>query len=76
MDITKERPQHVWIGYDENDLSVGRWQLIQYEDIYNYFSHCKYQGHTIVNYQIKRREDEVKNRKEEESAAKPAGDGG
>lgn len=24
IDITKERPQHVWLGFDENDISVGK----------------------------------------------------
>lgn len=47
IDITKERPQDMWLGFDEEDLSVGKWQLIQYDDILDFCSHCKNQGNTI-----------------------------
>ncbi|KAG5580305.1 hypothetical protein H5410_050932 [Solanum commersonii] len=31
VDLTKARPRHVWIGLDEEDLTIGRWQTIEYE---------------------------------------------
>lgn len=64
MDITKERPQHVWLGFDEEDLSIGKWQLIQYEDIPDYYECCRYQGHIMAKCIIKRRDDETKRKKE------------
>lgn len=33
IDITKGRPPHVWMGFDEEDFTVGRWQAIQYEGL-------------------------------------------
>lgn len=39
IDIIKERQQHVWLEFDENDIFVGKWQLIQYEDISEYCIH-------------------------------------
>lgn len=68
MDITKERTQYVWMGYDENHLSMGKWQLIQYEDLLEYCLHCKHQGHSIGKCMIKRIDEETLRRKEEEEA--------
>lgn len=28
MDLTKTRPPHVWMGFDEEDITVGRWKAI------------------------------------------------
>lgn len=64
MDITKERPQHVWLGFDEDDISAGKYQLIQYEDIPDYCFHYKHLGHTIAKCMIKMKEDEARRRKE------------
>ncbi|KAG5605797.1 hypothetical protein H5410_027289 [Solanum commersonii] len=36
IDITKERPQHVWLGFSEKDLSLGKWQIIEFEDVPSY----------------------------------------
>lgn len=33
---------------------------MQYEDIPDYYNHCKHQGYPIDNCRIKRREDELK----------------
>lgn len=63
MDISKERPQHVWLGYDENDLSISKWQLIQYKDILAYCFYCKHQGHTIDKCMINKMKNEAKRRK-------------
>lgn len=70
MDITKERPQHAQLGYDEDYLSVGKWQLIQYEDIPDYCAYYKHQGHPITKCMVKKREDDVRKRKEDEIADK------
>uniref|UniRef100_M1DPZ0 LINE-type retrotransposon LIb DNA, complete sequence, Insertion at the S14 site n=1 Tax=Solanum tuberosum TaxID=4113 RepID=M1DPZ0_SOLTU len=45
VDLTKARPRHVWIGLDEEDLTIGRWQTIEYESIPPYCEYCKHQGH-------------------------------
>ncbi|XP_055803516.1 uncharacterized protein LOC129872594 [Solanum dulcamara] len=65
MDITKERPQHVWLGIDEEDHNKGKWQAIQYEGLLEYCSYCKHQGHTMTRCNVKRRDEE---RKEAEEA--------
>ncbi|XP_055814562.1 uncharacterized protein LOC129884257 [Solanum dulcamara] len=65
MDITKERPQHVWLGIDEEDHNKGKWQAIQYESLPEYCSYCKHQGHTMTRCNVKRRDEE---RKEAEEA--------
>lgn len=70
MDITKDRPQHILLSFDEEGILVGKWQLIQYEDISDYCGYCKHQGHAISNCMIKRWEDEAKKRKDMEEAAK------
>ncbi|KAG5595247.1 hypothetical protein H5410_036479 [Solanum commersonii] len=31
VDPTKDRPRHVWIGLDDEDLTIGRWQPIEKE---------------------------------------------
>lgn len=56
----------MWLGYDEEDLLVGRWQLIQYEDLLEYCNYYKHQDHPINNCSIKRRDNEIKRRKEAE----------
>lgn len=33
IDLTKDKPHHVWMGSDEKDLTVGRWQALQCECI-------------------------------------------
>ncbi|KAG5631414.1 hypothetical protein H5410_003131, partial [Solanum commersonii] len=36
IDLTKERPPHVWVGFKNSDPNNGRWQKIQYEGIPDY----------------------------------------
>ncbi|KAH0765155.1 hypothetical protein KY285_001026 [Solanum tuberosum] len=52
IDLTKERPPHVWVGFKNSDPNKGRWQKIQYEGIPDYLI---YQGqlqvHNISNFQ-------------------------
>ncbi|KAG5580251.1 hypothetical protein H5410_050878 [Solanum commersonii] len=62
VDLTKTRPRHVWIGLDEKDLTIGRWQSIEYENIPPYCVYCKHQGYTMDewndNKQTKKKEQE------------------
>ncbi|KAG5605799.1 hypothetical protein H5410_027291, partial [Solanum commersonii] len=64
IDLTKDRPRHVWIGLDEEDLTIGRWQTIEYESIPPYCAYCKHQGHMIFECNLKIRDEEFKKRKE------------
>ncbi|XP_049352151.1 uncharacterized protein LOC125816581 [Solanum verrucosum] len=64
VDLTKARPRHVWIGLDEADLTIGRWQTIEYESIPPYCEYCKHQGHMIYECNFKIRDEEYKQRKE------------
>ncbi|KAK6803127.1 hypothetical protein RDI58_000911 [Solanum bulbocastanum] len=66
IDITKERPQHVWMGFSEKDPSLGKWQIIEFEDVPSYCLHCKHQGHIIGECPLKERDEEFKKRKEGE----------
>ncbi|KAG5606139.1 hypothetical protein H5410_027631 [Solanum commersonii] len=54
VDLTKARPRHVWIGLDDNDLTIGRW----------------HQGHMIYECNFKIRDEEFKKRKELEAERK------
>ncbi|WMV50084.1 hypothetical protein MTR67_043469 [Solanum verrucosum] len=70
IDITKERPQHVWLGFSEKDPSLGKWQIIEFEDVPPYCLYCKYQGHIIGECPLKERDEEFKKRKNEEAGKK------
>lgn len=70
VDLTKERPPHVWMGFDEEDITLGRWQAIQYEYVPDYCNYCKHQGHRIHACTVKERDDEQKKRKELEAERK------
>ena len=35
VDLTKERPPHIWMGYIGEDITDGRWQKIEYDNIPN-----------------------------------------
>lgn len=64
INLTDELPPHIWIGFDKNDLTVGKWQAIQYEDIPAYCSYCKHQGHRVQACNVKKRDDEYRQKKE------------
>uniref|UniRef100_M1DDB9 Glycosyltransferase PglE n=2 Tax=Solanum tuberosum TaxID=4113 RepID=M1DDB9_SOLTU len=64
VDLTKTRPRHVWIGLDDEDLTIGRWQPIEYENIPPYCTYCKHQGHIIDDCNFKIRDEDFKRRKE------------
>ncbi|KAK4716303.1 hypothetical protein R3W88_014641 [Solanum pinnatisectum] len=67
VDLTKARPRHVWIGLDDEDLTIGRWQAIEYENIPPYCVYCRHQGHMIEDCNFKVRDEEFKKRKELET---------
>ncbi|KAH0768928.1 hypothetical protein KY290_012909 [Solanum tuberosum] len=64
VDLTKARPRHIWIGLDDEDLTIGRWQPIEYENIPPYCTYCKHQGHMIGDCNFKIRDEDFKRRKE------------
>ncbi|KAH0763465.1 hypothetical protein KY290_019538 [Solanum tuberosum] len=70
IDLTKERPPHIWLGFKNSDPNKGRWQKIQYEGIPDYCHYCKHQGHVENVCTIKRRDDEFQKRKEMEAEKK------
>ncbi|KAG5631527.1 hypothetical protein H5410_003244 [Solanum commersonii] len=70
MNLTKERPPHVWMGFNEEDLTKGRWQAIEYESVPNYCGYCKHQGHMIQICTIKQRDEDYQKRKEMEAEKK------
>ncbi|KAG5631341.1 hypothetical protein H5410_003058 [Solanum commersonii] len=62
--LTKSRPRHVWIGLDDEDLTIGRWQPMEYENIPTYCAYCKHQGYMIgesCNFKI--RDEDFQRRK-------------
>ncbi|KAH0695801.1 hypothetical protein KY289_013283 [Solanum tuberosum] len=67
IDLTKERPPHVWVGFKNSNPNKGRWQKVQYEGITDYWLYCKHQGHVDNVCTIKRRDEEFKRKKEMEA---------
>ncbi|KAG5606122.1 hypothetical protein H5410_027614 [Solanum commersonii] len=65
IDITKERPQHVWLGFSEKDPFLGKWQIIEFEDVPPYCLYCKHQGHILGECPTKERDEEIKKRKKQ-----------
>ncbi|KAG5568899.1 hypothetical protein H5410_064062, partial [Solanum commersonii] len=70
IDLTKERPQHVWLGFSEKDPNLGKWQVIEYEDVPSYCLYCKHQGHIIGECSQKEKDEETKRNKELEANKK------
>ncbi|KAG5606117.1 hypothetical protein H5410_027609 [Solanum commersonii] len=70
IDLTKERPQHVWLGFSEKDPNLGKWQIIEYEDVPSYCIYCKHQGHITTECAQKEKDDETKKTKELEANKK------
>ncbi|KAH0750500.1 hypothetical protein KY290_029732 [Solanum tuberosum] len=68
IDITRERPQHVWLGFSEKDPNLGKWQIIEYEDVPSYFIYCKHHGHVIGECPLKEKDEEIKKNKDQEAA--------
>ncbi|KAH0756594.1 hypothetical protein KY290_026864 [Solanum tuberosum] len=70
IDITKERPQHVWLGFSEKDPNLGKWQIIEYEDVPSYCIYCKHQGHVIGECPQKEKDEVFKKNKDQEASKK------
>ncbi|KAH0652922.1 hypothetical protein KY289_030600 [Solanum tuberosum] len=70
IDLTKKRPPHVWMGYIGEDITDGRWQTIEYEDVPPYCFHCMHQGHMDYECSIKQRNEDHKRRRELEDERK------
>ncbi|KAH0643562.1 hypothetical protein KY285_034326 [Solanum tuberosum] len=70
IDLTKERPPYVWLGFKNSDPNKGRWQKIQYEGIPDYCHYYTHQGHVDNVCTIKRRDEEFQRRKEMEGEKK------
>ncbi|XP_015166828.1 myb-like protein I [Solanum tuberosum] len=70
IDITRERPQHVWLGFSEKDPNLGKWQIIEYEDVPSYCIYCKHHGHVIGECPLKEKDEEIKKNKDQEAAKK------
>ncbi|KAG5605802.1 hypothetical protein H5410_027294 [Solanum commersonii] len=65
-----KRPQHVWLGFSEKDPNLGKWQVVEYEDIPSYCIYCKHQGHMIGECSQKEKDEETKKNKELEANKK------
>ena len=68
IDLTKERPSHVWLGFKNSNPNKGRWLKVEYEGIPSYCFYCRHQGHKDEVCTIKRRDEEIQQRKEMNAA--------
>ena len=64
VDLTRDRPSHIWMGYIGEDITDGRWQKIEYDNIPDYCFYCKHQVHHESACIIKRRDAENKRKKD------------
>ncbi|XP_069150536.1 uncharacterized protein [Solanum lycopersicum] len=64
VDLTRDRPSHIWMGYIGEDITDGRWQKIEYDNIPDYCFYCKNQGHNESVCIIKKRDVENKKKKD------------
>lgn len=64
MDLTRDRPPHIWMGYIGEDITDGRWQKIEYDNIPDYCFYCKHQGHKESVCIIRKRDAENKQKQE------------
>ncbi|KAH0764805.1 hypothetical protein KY285_000676 [Solanum tuberosum] len=67
VDLTQVRRPRIWIGYDEEDINIGRWQAVLYESVPDYCTYCKHQGHLIHVCTIKKRDEDQRKRREQEA---------
>lgn len=68
LDLTKDRPKHVCLCYDEENLSKGKLKSIEYENLPAYCPYCKHQGHMMEECTVKLRDEELYKVKELEAA--------
>ncbi|KAH0712326.1 hypothetical protein KY289_008285 [Solanum tuberosum] len=58
VDLTLKRPSYIWMGYIGQDITDGRWQKIEYDNILDYCFYYKHQGHVENDCTIKQRDEE------------------
>ncbi|KAH0655539.1 hypothetical protein KY285_030421 [Solanum tuberosum] len=63
VDLSQKRPPYIWMGYIGEDITDGRWQKIEYDNIPDYCFYCKHKGHVENDCTI-RQKDEEKKKKE------------
>ncbi|OIT05853.1 hypothetical protein A4A49_32287 [Nicotiana attenuata] len=71
IDFTKERPHHVWLGYDEDqdENGDGEWLEVQYDNVPAYCNHCKHLGHSEYTCEVRLQDEDKKKRKKTKQAA-------
>ncbi|KAH0781472.1 hypothetical protein KY290_001070 [Solanum tuberosum] len=60
VDLTQKRPSYIWMGYIGEDITDGRWQKLEYDNIPNYCFYCKHQGHLESDCTIRQRDEDKK----------------
>lgn len=58
MDLSKPRPSHVWIGIEDEDLTIRNCKPLEYENLPPYYEYFRHQGHDIEECESKRRDDD------------------
>ncbi|KAH0652738.1 hypothetical protein KY289_030416 [Solanum tuberosum] len=56
VDLTLKRSPYIWMGYVGEDITDGRWQKIEYDNIPDYCFYCKHQGHLESDCTIRQRD--------------------
>ncbi|OIT27219.1 hypothetical protein A4A49_37653 [Nicotiana attenuata] len=71
IDLTKERPYHVWLGYDEeqDENGDGEWLEVQYDSVPAYCFHCNSQS--TINKKSRDEAGTSKNPKKEQGEIPP-----
>ncbi|KAH0664056.1 hypothetical protein KY284_028987 [Solanum tuberosum] len=62
VDITQKIPPYIWMGYIGEDITDGRWQKIEYDNIPDYCFYCKHQGNLESDCTIRQRDEDKKKR--------------
>ncbi|KAF3665031.1 hypothetical protein FXO38_09812 [Capsicum annuum] len=65
VDLTKNRPSHIWMGYDEDENGKGMWKNVQYEGVPDYYCYCKPQRYLPMTCTLKKKDEEDKRKKME-----------
>ncbi|KAH0746223.1 hypothetical protein KY285_007880 [Solanum tuberosum] len=73
VDLTLKRPPYIWMGYIGQDITDGRWQKIEYDNILDYCFYCKHQGHVENDCTIKQRDEEKRKKDLDNGAGSKAG---
>lgn len=65
IDLTKSRPYHVRLGFDDkqDENGEGQWLEVQYENIPEYCLYCKHLAHNIQDCPVRQKDEENKKNK-------------